>query len=171
MPKMDECILSAIRKSVEKCGSQAALCQRSGISTSILSRYLKRQVQTINVGTWNILFPVIKEFLPEEYHRIFPTRDNDCGYAIIAQKNPEVYKELQAVADEFDIGKNLRADPMFGREKEVYCLCELIKTKLPYGRIGTLNKIYSLLLEDAAKVDQLEAQAIAAENKTSPEQS
>ncbi len=64
MPRFDDAIRNAILKAVERERSQAGLCKKTGISTSMMSRYANGNVETINAGTWSILFPQIKEFLP-----------------------------------------------------------------------------------------------------------
>mgnify|MGYP000765811402 CR=1 FL=1 len=67
MPKFDEKIRDALKKASIRDGSQAALCKKTGISTSIMSRYLKGNVTSINTATWTLLHPVIREFLPSGY--------------------------------------------------------------------------------------------------------
>lgn len=67
MQKLDETILHAIMQAIQAAGSQAALCKASGISTSIMSRYVKGGVENINRGTWELLLPHISPYLPPEY--------------------------------------------------------------------------------------------------------
>lgn len=64
--KLTEEIREAIRKAVKREGSQFALCKKVGISISIMSRYLKGNVKTINAGTWNMIYPFIQDYLPED---------------------------------------------------------------------------------------------------------
>ncbi|MPN47352.1 hypothetical protein SDC9_194954 [bioreactor metagenome] len=65
MKKITEEIREAIKKAVNENGTQALLCKKCGISTSIMSRYIKNEVSTINSGTWKLLYPHIAPFLPE----------------------------------------------------------------------------------------------------------
>ena len=67
MPRLDETILHAIMQAIQAAGSQAALCKASGISTSIMSRYMKGGVENINRGTWQLLLPHISPYLPKSY--------------------------------------------------------------------------------------------------------
>jgi len=159
MPKIDNTIFNAIEKSVAKYGSQAALCKKTGISTSIMSRYLKREVGSINAGTWNMIFPVIKEFLPEEYHRTFLDWKTPEEWKQIKEELPGMYSHFQKTAEGFDIGKNAHSQPQYGKTGEHYLLCETIKTKLPYGHLETLNKILRLLLDDEDNAKKIEQQA------------
>lgn len=77
MPKIDDKIIKAIQKAIEKEGSQAALCSKTGISTSIMSRYVRGEVDKINLGNWNLLIPAISQYLPEHYGFKFPPVSDD----------------------------------------------------------------------------------------------
>ncbi len=160
MPKIDNRILEAIKNAVAKYGSQAALCKKVGISTSIMSRYLKREVFTINAGTWNILFPAIKEFLPEEYHRTFLDWRSAEDWERDKREHPEIYAHFQETANNFDIGKNAHTEPGYGKTGEHLLLCQTIATKLSYGHLETLNKILRLLLDDEAKAKEIERESL-----------
>ena len=65
MPKFDDTIRQAILRACEIAGSQTALCRKTGLSTSIMSRYLNGDVRYINPGTWELLYPHIAPYLPE----------------------------------------------------------------------------------------------------------
>ena len=65
MPKFDDTIRQAVMRACEIAGSQAALCKKTGLSTSIMSRYLNGDVRYINPGTWKLLYPHIAPYLPE----------------------------------------------------------------------------------------------------------
>lgn len=67
MPKFDDTIRQAVMRATEIAGSQAALCKKTGLSTSIMSRYLNGDVQYINPGTWKLLYPHIAPYLPEDF--------------------------------------------------------------------------------------------------------
>ena len=159
MPKLDERIHNAIEKAVAKCGSQAALCKMTGVSTSIMSRYIKREVGSINAGTWNLLYPAIKEFLPEEYHRTFLDWKGSEDWERMRKEFPEMYLHFQEFASSFDIGKNAHSEPGYGKTGVHYLLCETIKSKLDYGHLETLNKILRLLLDDEEKAKAIEQES------------
>lgn len=67
MPKFDDTIRQAILRATEIAGSQAALCKKTGLSSSIMSRYLNGDVRYINPGTWKLLFPHIAPYLSEDF--------------------------------------------------------------------------------------------------------
>lgn len=140
MPKFDENIKSAIEKAVEREGSQFALCKKTGISTSIMSRYLKDDVKTINAGTWNMIYPVIKDYLPEEYHRTFLRWKSQDGWDEYAKKYPETYNTILGEIENLDIKKIAKTDPLFGRSDEFINTIKLITEKLPLLSQKTLNK-------------------------------
>ena len=134
MPKLDKNILNAIRKAVEKEGSQAALCKKTGISTSIMSRYMKNEVETINLGNWNLLIPVIAPYLPEHYRFTFPP---------ISEKEIEKAKEhSKAVSDalrlhnnireNMDIDKYFQEDPLFLSSEEKRNTIKTLTSKVAY---------------------------------------
>ena len=86
MPKIDNIIKKAIRDAAQKYGSQAKVAAAVGITPAALSRYLNGQVITINAATWNILLPVIKEFLPDEYlSRRGADAKSECSEELIAR--------------------------------------------------------------------------------------
>ena len=67
MPKFDDTIRQAVMRACEIAGSQTALCRKTGLSTSIMSRYLNGEVRYINPGTWELLYPHIAPYLPEDF--------------------------------------------------------------------------------------------------------
>ena len=86
MPKIDNIIKKAILDAAQKYGSQAKVAAAVGITPAALSRYLNGQVITINAATWNILLPVIKEFLPDEYlSRLGADVKSECSEELIAR--------------------------------------------------------------------------------------
>ena len=125
-----------------------------------MSRYLKREVATINAGTWNMLFPAIREFLPEEYHRTFLDWRSAEDWEKDRQEFPEIYAHFQETAKNFDIGKNAHAEPGYGKTGEHLLLCKTIATKLCYGHLETLNTILRLLLDDEAKAKAIQQESL-----------
>ena len=65
MPKFDDTIRQAVIRACKIAGSQAALCKKTGLSTSIMSRYFNGDVRYINPGTWELLYPHIAPYLPD----------------------------------------------------------------------------------------------------------
>jgi len=65
--EIDKTILGALEAAVEKHGSQLCFARISGVKHQNLSRYLSRQVTSINNSTWRQLFPHLVEFLPRDY--------------------------------------------------------------------------------------------------------
>ena len=90
MPKFDQEIRSAILSAITQLGSQAELCKQTGISTSLMSRYCRGNAKSINMGTWKLLFPLIRPHLPPERRellsylpsRITPGEAAEVGLAI-----------------------------------------------------------------------------------------
>lgn len=84
MPKFNDTIRQAILRACEIAGSQAALCKKTGLSTSIMSRYLNGDVRYINPGTWKLLYPHIAPYLPEK--PLFKTDvKSECSEELIAR--------------------------------------------------------------------------------------
>lgn len=65
--EIDETILKAVKAAVKKTGSQLRFAQITGIKQQNISRYLNRQVTSINTKTWRLLFPYLVDFLPQDY--------------------------------------------------------------------------------------------------------
>ena len=106
-----------------------------------------------------MLYPAIKEFLPEEYHRTFLDWKSPEDWERIRKNAPEMYQHFQEFASSFDIGKNAHSEPGYGKTGEHYFLCETIKAKLNYGHLETLNKILRLLLDDEEKAKVIEQES------------
>ena len=71
--KIDDTIKEAILKASEREGSQAQLAKAVGVFPASLSRYLNGQIKRINPGTWNLLHPLIKDYLPGEAGEALPS--------------------------------------------------------------------------------------------------
>ena len=155
MPKFDDTIKEAIEKAVKRDGSQFALCKKTGISTSIMSRYLKGNVHNINFGTWNMLFPAIADFLPEEYHRTFMSWKSPEEWERFKTQYPASYREAERYNRELDIAHVAKTDPNYGKiSRESQQKLNLIRTivdELPSGSVETLKAIMRLLLADEEK--------------------
>lgn len=64
--KITSDIQQAIRKSIEKFGSQSELSRRSGISQKNISNYISSVNSLMNFTSWNKLHPFIAEFMSED---------------------------------------------------------------------------------------------------------
>nr|DAF72834.1 MAG TPA: putative small protein [Caudoviricetes sp.] len=64
MQEFNDTIRQAILRAIEIAGSRAALCRKTGLSASIMGRYLNGNMQHIHQGTWELLFPHIAPYLP-----------------------------------------------------------------------------------------------------------
>ncbi|MDD5698006.1 MAG: hypothetical protein PHH77_05270 [Victivallaceae bacterium] len=143
MPKFDDKIKIAIEKAVKRDGSQFALCKKMGISISIMSRYLKGNVKTINAGTWNMIFPFIKEYLPEDYHRTFNNWKSKEEWEKFYKEHPEARQYANKIDNHntvVDFQELSKTDPLYGRSREFINTIKLITEKLPYLSQKTLNK-------------------------------
>lgn len=147
MPKLDKNILNAIKKAVEREGSQAALCKKTGISTSIMSRYLKQEVETINLGTWNLLIPEIAPFLPEHYGFSFPPVSEETINKTLEEfPDGSVAHSLRMhnkVREELDIAETFKTDPRFLSSDEKV---NTIKTLTDKAYYLTTDQVNSLLV-------------------------
>lgn len=118
MPKVDDNIIKAILAAADSMGSQAKLASKVGITPAALSRYLKGKVITINAATWNLIFPAIKDFLPEEYHRTFLSWKSQDDWRGFAADHPELFARLQKADEELDIAEIARTSNRYGRSDE-----------------------------------------------------
>ena len=64
MQEFNDTIRQAILRATEIAGSRAALCRKTGLSASIMGRYLNGNMQHIHQGTWELLLPHIAPYLP-----------------------------------------------------------------------------------------------------------
>jgi hypothetical protein len=64
---IDNTIIKAIRMAIDKHGSQTELERLTGINQNSFSRYLSGKNNRIKKATWSLLYPYIKDFLPENY--------------------------------------------------------------------------------------------------------
>lgn len=76
--KVDDTIKAAILATARKLGSQANVARAIGITPPAISRYLSGNVAEINAATWQLIFPVIREFLPEGYSGQPSTQQNSA---------------------------------------------------------------------------------------------
>lgn len=155
MPKIDDVIKNAIHETAKTLGSQAKVALRAGLTPAALSRYVNGQVLNINYATWNLLYPVIKDHLPEDYHRNFNTWKNPQEWESFLKEHPQT-KPLVEFPNDFDIGKNTWEAPLYGAEPERIALIEAVKQKLKYGYIDTLNSCLKLLMQDEEKRKELQ---------------
>jgi len=132
MPKIDENIIKAILAAADHSGSQAKLAATVGITPAALSRYLKGKVATINAATWNLIFPVIKDFLPEHYHRQFLNWKTPEQWKDFAREYPEVHNHFQKVNKNLDIAEISKTDPRYGRSDEWLQTIEHAQKKIEY---------------------------------------
>lgn len=102
MLKVDDTIKNAIIAAVTAKGSRTKVANEARIADGTLSRYLKGQVSTINTATWNSLMPVIKDYLPEEYHCLFPQQGHTESTANLPEKQEINMESL------LEFGKNDR---------------------------------------------------------------
>lgn len=65
--EINNVILDALEAAVKKHGSQLCFARIAGVKHQNLSRYLSRQVTSINNSTWQQLFPHLVDFLPQDY--------------------------------------------------------------------------------------------------------
>lgn len=151
MPKIDENIKRAILLAAKERGSQVKVAQAAGITPTALNRYLSGTISSINASTWNMLFPIVSKYLPDEYLRTFLDWKKPEDWSEYAKKNPEVYAKISNDIEELDIKTVAITDPGFGRTEERKQLYALIESKLRYGYLPTLNKILMLLIEDENK--------------------
>ena len=94
MPKFDDTIRQAVMRACEIAGSQTALCRKTGLSTSIMSRYLNGDVRYINPGTWELLYPHIAPYLPEDFQ---PKQTVSSGCCEVIVKIVRRLSEKEAV--------------------------------------------------------------------------
>lgn len=94
MPKFDDTIRQAILRATEIAGSQAALCKKTGLSTSIMSRYLSGNVRYINPGTWKLLVTHIAPYLPDGFQ---PEQTVSSGCCEVIVKIVRRLSEKEAV--------------------------------------------------------------------------
>ena len=139
MPKIDNTIKEAIIKASKQLGSQAQLAKAVGVFPASLSRYLNGQIKRINASTWNMLYPAIKDYLPEEYQRTFMNWKTKEGWMDFNQKYPESYNHITAEIENLDMEEIAKNSPLFGRSEEFLNTIKLITEKLPYLSQKTLN--------------------------------
>lgn len=151
MPKIDDIIKHAILEAAKAKGSQAKVAQEAGITPTALNRYLSGKIASINASTWNMLFPIISAYLPDEYQRKFLDWKTPEEWREYSRQYPEAYDHFSKTVEELDIKKIAITDPRFGRTEERLKLFALIQEKLPYGYLLTLNKILRLLMDDEDK--------------------
>lgn len=160
MPKIDNIIKKAILDAAQEYGSQAKVAAAVGITPAALSRYLNGKVITINAATWNILLPVIKEFLPEEYL----SRLDVASRWKIAPTHPVLRKHLEQAgkaAQEYT-DKFTRDLMQFGMDLGLDIYDQLTIDLLKYWRDMTPARRY-LLLSYAARLTEEELPAVEAE--------
>jgi hypothetical protein len=56
-------VAKALQNCVEGLGSIAEMSRRTGVRIELISRYLDRQVRSINQDTWGQLYPLLKPYL------------------------------------------------------------------------------------------------------------
>lgn len=61
--KLTDDVARALQNCVESLGSIAEMSRRTGVRIELISRYLDRQVRSINQDTWGQLYPLLKPFL------------------------------------------------------------------------------------------------------------
>ncbi len=151
MPKIDDTIKHAILAAAKAKGSQVKVAQEAGITPTALNRYLSGKITSINASTWNMLFPVISAYLPDEYQRKFLDWKTPEGWSEYAKQFPEAYEAMSKDIEKLDIKEIAVKDPAYGRPEERRKTYAYIQEKLPYGNMATLSKIVRLLLEDEEK--------------------
>lgn len=160
MQKLDETILHAIMQAIQAAGSQAALCKASGISTSIMSRYVKGGVENINRGTWELLLPHISPYLPPEYlsHLDIASRWKIApAHPVLRKHLEQAGKAAQEYTDKFT-----RDLMQFGMDLGLDIYDQLTIDLLKYWRDMTPARRY-LLLSYAARLTEEELPAVEAE--------
>ena len=61
--KLTDDVARALQNCVEGLGSIAEMSRRTGVRIELISRYLDRQVRSINQDTWGQLYPLLKPYL------------------------------------------------------------------------------------------------------------
>lgn len=61
--KLTDDVAKALQNCVEGLGSIAEMSRRTGVRIELISRYLDRQVRSINQDTWGQLYPLLKPYL------------------------------------------------------------------------------------------------------------
>ena len=61
--KLTDDVAKALQNCVEGLGSIAEMSRRIGVRIELISRYLDRQVRSINQDTWGQLYPLLKPYL------------------------------------------------------------------------------------------------------------
>lgn len=164
MPRIDETIKSAILEATKEHGSQAKLADSVGITPASLSRYLNGSVKAINAATWNMIYPAIEKYLPEEYHRKFLSWKTPEQWDELSKQYPDMVNYFKKSTEDYDIAGNAHKEPRFGKIEDVVNLWKVIEDKLPYGHKKTLNTILRLLLDDEEKAREIENRAKGSEN-------
>ena len=157
MPKFEYISKPYIRAVAQKYGSQAKVAAAVGITPAALSRYLNGKVITVNAATWNILLPVIKSFLPDEYlsrldvaaqWKLAPT------HPVLREHLEQAGKSAEEYADKFT-----RDLMQFGMDLGLDIYDQLTIDLLKYWRDMTPARRY-LLLSYAARLTEEELPAV-----------
>ncbi len=80
-----EDIRQAIKKAVFDAGTQKAFCKKTGVSTSLMSKYMRNETRTIHAGTWALLAPHLAPYLQT------PSGAKRKGYHRLAIKAPAIF--------------------------------------------------------------------------------
>ena len=132
MPKFDDTIRQAVMRACKIAGSQAALCKKTGLSTSIMSRYFNGDVRYINPGTWELLYPHVAPYLPEDFQP-------DTESPFPENLNENICKAVDAAARNHPRGAfGLAADAGFTPAQ----ICRYRHGKVSWFTTKTLNKLY-----------------------------
>jgi len=74
--KIDEILLSALFKAVEAYGSQASFAKKAEVDQSLISRYIKKEVKSIDDENWEKLEPHLKKYMPSPKTEKHTASDN-----------------------------------------------------------------------------------------------
>ena len=68
--RINEEIKNALRKAIDKAGTQEMLAKQAGLKQEIFSKYLHGKVKSMSLEKWLKLSPYLKEFLNSDYPAI-----------------------------------------------------------------------------------------------------